>query len=131
MKVLRRLGWFGVGAVLGTILVVFFFGDRDMEWSYLPTDRVLTDISRKHWFFNEEVTAQNECMHADSAFYAKVFSESEVDFSFNERGTTQACKDYKLLFTNEQGVHTFIVKNCNDTTATVTNWVFPEGVTCE
>lgn len=66
MKFLRRLLWYGIGLGLGVLLVYAVFGDREMECSYFPNDRVLTELHRK------------PTRGADSAVWSQVGSDSTV-----------------------------------------------------
>lgn len=132
MKYLRRVWWYLLGVGIGTILVMFMFGDREIGCSYFPNDRVLSDLSEKELLFTEQTQCISDCIQeqGDSSFYFKVLSNSDVDFSYNERGTDSDCNNYKLDFTDERGTFTLIFKNCKDSTATVKDIVLPEGVSC-
>lgn len=106
------------------------FGDRDLQCSYFPNDRVLADIRKKEISYSGQVECVNTCMSADTLFYANVFNNSEVDFGYSSRGVSEGCKNYKLDYTDDRGTHTFIVMNC-DSTAVVKSWTLPEGVSCD
>lgn len=130
MAFLRRMGWFLVGVGLGTLLVIFMFGDREFQCSYFPNDRVLADLQKKELLFSTAVDCQNTCLSADSTFYSGVLNNSNVDFDFNKRGTDNTCNTYKLDYEGDNGLHSFYIKNC-DSTATVMRWTLPEGVSCD
>lgn len=133
MKYLRRVGWYLVGVAIGTVLVMFMFGDREIGCSYFPNDRVLSDLSEKRLLFTDETQCITDCIEAkgDSSFFFKVFTASDVDFSYNERGTDNQCNRYKLNYSDERGDFTLIVKSCKDTTATIHQIILPEGLDCE
>lgn len=129
MALLKRIGWYLVGVTMGTVLVVFFFGDRDIQCSYFPNDRVLADLRKKELQFSESILCKNDCMKADSAFYAGVLNNAKVDFSYNHRGTNGSCNTYKLDYTLSEETHVFYIQNC-DSIATVKGWELPEGKDC-
>lgn len=133
MKFVRRAVLFLIGVTMGTILVMYMFGDREIGCSYFPNDRVLSDLSEKQLLFTDQTQCISDCIEAsgDSAFYSKVLTASDVDFSFNERGTDKNCNNYKLDFTDDRGTFTLIFKNCKDSTATIKEIVLPEGIDCD
>lgn len=131
MALLRRFGWFLVGVTIGTILVVFFFGDRDIQCSYFPNDRLLADLRKKEVVFSGEVRCQNECAGVDTGFYNVVFRNADVDFGYNQRGTDHECNEYKLDYEDERGGHIFFVENCQDSTVRVVHWEMPANIPCD
>ncbi len=133
MKLLRRIGWYLVGVAIGTILVLFIFGDREIGCSYFPTDRVLSDLSKKELKFSEKAECVHACIQAngDSTFVNRLLSASEIDFSYNKRGTDRNCNTYKLELEEPTGLYTVYIQNCKDTTATVGRIELPEGVNCD
>lgn len=119
-----------VGVILGTILVIFFFGDREIKCSYFPNDRVLADLQKKELLFSSEVDCLNECLGADTTFYFHVLRGSVVDFDHNQRGTDNQCTEYKMSFTDTAGEHLFYIENC-DSTATVRRWEPASSENCD
>ncbi|NVK26747.1 MAG: hypothetical protein HWE14_01820 [Flavobacteriia bacterium] len=133
MKLLKRFGWYLGGVVLGTILVLFIFGDREIACTYFPNDRVLGDLQKKELRFSESVKCINECIgaDADTSFYFNVLHASKVDFSYNERGTDSDCNDYKLIYSEDGLAYTLYVKNCKDSTATFHKIDLPNSIECD
>lgn len=75
MKFQRKIVFFGLGVVLGTVLVFWIFGERDdIQCTYFPNDRVLYDLRLKTWEWPEGRTP------ADTSFTWAVRNRSEVDW---------------------------------------------------
>lgn len=112
MKFVRRLVYYLIGVGLGIIMVYFLFGDRDLQCSYFPNDRVLSDFRKKELRFAEQVNCLNTCWDLDSAFYASALRDSDIDFSF-EYPETDTCRSYLLEMNWREKHHQLIVMNCD------------------
>lgn len=88
MKLLRRILWYGLGVGLGVLLVGALFSDRDLECSYFPNDRVLTELHRK------PVRGADSSVWAgfgaDSSLLQAFLTLGEVDFSDSRTRTRHA-----------------------------------------
>lgn len=106
---LRKFLLFGFGLGLGTLMVYFFFGDRDIECSYFPNDRVLYDLRKK------EIQIKQNLDPADTIGLRDALERGQVDF---EKSSAQAegCKQYYLGL--EDRARFFVIENC-DSVATV------------
>lgn len=130
MKFLKRFGWYLLGVGIGVFLLMFVFGDRELQCSYFPNDRVLADLQKKELKYSSDVACIREFLltEVDSLFFQEAIATSQVDFSYNQRGTDHTCVEYKLDYQRSEGMYTVFVNNCNDSTATFMEVVLPEGV---
>lgn len=78
---LKRIGYYLVGVVLGSLLVMVFFGDRDLQCSYFPNDRVLSDLRKKEITFSPTAKCKWDCAELDSLAFDYILNNGEVDFS--------------------------------------------------
>jgi hypothetical protein len=116
MKVyLRRFFYFGIGVFLGTLVVMALFGDRDIQCSYFPNDRVLNDLRKKEVRFAPYARCLMECYDFPDSNVANVFREAKVDFKKSEAREDKVCKKYPLLWTeDEDKIWHILINNCED-----------------
>ena len=88
MKLLRRSLWYSLGLGLGVLLVGALFSDRDLECSYFPNDRVLTELHRKPVRGADSSVWAG--LGADSSLLQAFLTLGEVDFSDSRTRTRHA-----------------------------------------
>ncbi len=88
MKLLRRILWYSLGLGLGVLLVGALFSDRDLECSYFPNDRVLTELHRKPVRGADSSVWAG--LGADSSLLQAFLTLGEVDFSDSRTRTRHA-----------------------------------------
>lgn len=88
MKLLRRILWYSLGVGLGVLLVGALFSDRDLECSYFPNDRVLTELNRKPVRGADSSVWAG--LGADSSLLQAFLTLGEVDFSDSRTRTRHA-----------------------------------------
>jgi hypothetical protein len=88
VKLLRRILWYGLGVGLGVLLVGALFSDRDLECSYFPNDRVLTELHRKPVRGADSSVWAG--LGADSSLLQAFLTLGEVDFSDSRTRTRHA-----------------------------------------
>ncbi|MCE2816011.1 MAG: hypothetical protein LW601_02370 [Cryomorphaceae bacterium] len=88
MKLLRRILWYSLGVGLGVLLVGALFSDRDLECSYFPNDRVLTELHRKPVRGADSSVWAG--LGADSSLLQAFLTLGEVDFSDSRTRTRHA-----------------------------------------
>ncbi|MDZ7848675.1 MAG: DUF4258 domain-containing protein [Owenweeksia sp.] len=80
MKFIRKLMYFLLGTGLGVLLVIFIFGDRDIECSYFPNDRVLYDLRKKEMRISGQARQMMDERQLDTAQISMMLLGGEVDF---------------------------------------------------
>ncbi|WP_417611361.1 hypothetical protein [Owenweeksia hongkongensis] len=94
MKFLKKALFYLLGVGLGTMVVVFMFGDRDdIQCTYFPNDRVLYDIRGKQMVIPADIQRQLDESSLDSADIRDMLTGGKVDFEKTDRGM-DSCKTY-------------------------------------
>lgn len=82
MNFWQRFSWYALGLGLGTVLVIFFFSDRDFQCTYLPNNRVLVDMHDQGTHFVADPARglwEQQCA-GDSAMLEAFLMRGEIDF---------------------------------------------------
>ncbi|GAB5556605.1 MAG: hypothetical protein SchgKO_08180 [Schleiferiaceae bacterium] len=120
MALLKRLGYYSIGLVLGSIMVWVFFGDRDIQCSYFPNDRVLSDLRKKEISFSENSQCLWDCYQLDSTAYHHILNNATIDFGKSQTRDT-AAKVYYLETGNFSPAFAIEIEN-RDSTAEVVSF---------
>jgi len=87
-------------------MVYFIFGDRDIQCSYFPNDRVLSDLRKSIVRFNADTSGLSQALE-----YGKVnFGNSTI----NEND----CNVYQLELESKNKI--FFIENCDSSATLVT-----------
>ncbi|MGB0177691.1 MAG: hypothetical protein ACPF9D_11030 [Owenweeksia sp.] len=124
MPIWRKILYYLIGVSLGIFIVSFLFGNRELQCSYFPNDRVLYDLRKKDRVVPEEVLAQLKVNDMDTSDIRLLFLNGDVDFKKSKTGDEDSChiywidsdKEHKRPFSAE-------VQNC-DSTATILEVIF-------
>ncbi len=104
MKFLKKALFYLLGVGLGTMVVVFMFGDRDdIQCTYFPNDRVLYDIRGKQMVIPADIQRQLDESSLDSADIQDMLTGGKVDFEKTDRGM-DSCKTYWIDLNREDGL---------------------------
>lgn len=108
----KRLGYYLIGVVLGLMMVMGIFGNRDISCNYSPNARVLSHLNRMHLQWNAENLEMLAGIQRDTAFLRTFFKGGDVDF--NRSVTRDApCKTFVIEHPTEPFVA--VVENCDST----------------
>lgn len=103
---------------MGILIVVFLFGDRDIQCSYFPNDRVLYDLRAKEIKYLPETEAQMVRNNIDTSEISAILMMGNVDFSRSDT-ENDSCNMYWIDFKpKESRKISAQFRNC-DSTATV------------
>lgn len=125
---LKRIGYYLVGVVLGSLLVMVFFGDRDIQCSYFPNDRVLSDLRKKEISFSNTAQCQWDCAALDSSAYDYILNNGEVNFSKSQTKDGKQ-KAYYIESVKFEKQFSVMVENF-DSTATIVEVITNENCDC-
>ena len=99
-------------------MVIFLFGDRDIQCSYFPNDRVLNDLSKKEMKVSDGAQRQMDAAALDTSDINMMLLTGDVDFSKGNR-EKDSCKTYWIdLKRKEKTSFSALFENC-DSTVTV------------
>lgn len=85
-------------------MVMFIFGDRDIQCSYFPNDRVLYDIR------NKDLKVDGGLSLDDTLGLQGALHRASVNFKRSAIGE-DSCNTYYLEF--EEMAKTFVIENCD------------------
>ena len=71
--VVRRFFLYLIGVGLGVIVSIFFFGDRNIEFSYLPNARTLKHLRGQAFQFSEKALCQLNCISMTESSFEQIF----------------------------------------------------------
>ncbi|MCC5915840.1 MAG: hypothetical protein JJU02_00795 [Cryomorphaceae bacterium] len=113
---IRRFFYFGIGVFLGSLVVMALFGDRDIQCSYFPNDRVLYDMRKKELVVVPYARCIMECVQFPDSNFVQILKESRVNFSQSEAQADKPCKKYLLHWTDaDKSEWDILTLKCEDT----------------
>lgn len=115
----RRFFLYLIGVGLGVIVSIFFFGDRDIEFSYLPNSRTLKHLRGQAFEFSEKALCQLNCISMTESSFEQIFYDTDLDVDFGGSDVGGKCRTY-LIEVNGQKFSKFNVDDC-DSTSTLLN----------
>ena len=111
MSFLKRLGYYLGGFSAGLIFLAFFFNGKRTQCNYGPEARVLNDLSKKEWRFDQGI---NPIILLDSLTINALINYADVDFG-NSKTAIDSCKVYQIETELELKKYALRVKNCKKT----------------
>ena len=115
----RRFFLYLIGVGLGVIVSIFFFGDRNIEFSYLPNARTLKHLRGQAFQFSEKALCQLNCISMTESSFEQVFYDTDLDVDFTGSDVGGKCRTYLIEVTGEK-FSKFKVDDC-DSTSTLLN----------
>ena len=115
----RRFFLYLIGVGLGVIVSIFFFGDRDIEFSYLPNARTLKHLRGQAFQFSEKALCQLDCISMTESSFEHMFYDADLDVDFGGSDVGGKCRTY-LIEVAGQKFSKFNVDDC-DSTSTLLN----------
>ena len=115
----RRFFLYLIGVGLGVIVSIFFFGDRDIEFSYLPNARTLKHLRGQAFQFSEKALCQLNCISMTESSFEQMFYDTDLDVDFGGSDVGGKCRTY-LIEVAGQKFSKFNVDDC-DSTSTLLN----------
>jgi len=117
--VVRRFFLYLIGVGLGVIVSIFFFGDRDIEFSYLPNARTLKHLRGQAFQFSEKALCQLNCISMTESSFELIFYDTDLDVDFGGSDVGGKCRTYLIEVTGQK-FSKFNVDDC-DSTSTLLN----------
>ena len=115
----RRFFLYIIGVGLGIIVSIYFFGDRDIEFSYLPNARTLKHLRGQAFQFSEKALCQLDCISMTESSFEQLFYDTDLDVDFGGSDVGGKCRTY-LIEVAGQKFSKFNVDDC-DSTSTLLN----------
>jgi hypothetical protein len=104
MSFLKRLYYFLFGTTIGIIILIFILDKKESTFNYTPNKRVLNDIYKKEWVFNNKNESIIKSKEGFLNIYDVNFSKSNVKLD--------SCKIYIIEADIKSNLSTFKIENC-------------------
>lgn len=98
---------------------MLFFGDRDVDFSYLPNARTVKHLRAQDLQFSEQAKCQLNCLGLTQSSFEKIFKDSDLDVDFGESDVKGQCKTYHIEVQDSK-FSSFNVGDC-DSLSTILN----------
>ncbi len=108
----RRIFLYLVGVGLGIVASMMFFGDRDIDFSYLPNARTVKHLRSQDFSISEKAMCQLTCLGLNASSLKKVFMDGDLDVDFGSSDVDGMCKTYRIEV-EDQSYTSFILDNCD------------------
>tara|TARA_A100001015_G_scaffold305117_1_gene397346 strand:- start:1079 stop:1459 length:381 start_codon:yes stop_codon:yes gene_type:complete len=112
--VLRRFFLYLIGVGFGVIVSIFFFGDRDIEFSYLPNARTLKHLRGQSFQFSEMALCQLDCINMSQSSFEQIFYDTDLDVDFGGSDVSANCSRYLIEVTGQK-FSKFNINDCDST----------------
>ena len=109
---LRRILLYLVGVGLGIVASMFFFGDRDLDFSYLPNARTVKHLRNQNFSISEKAMCQLNCLGLNASSLEKVFKDGDLDVDFTTSDVDGMCRTYRIEV-EKQSYTSFTVDDCD------------------
>jgi hypothetical protein len=124
--VLRRFFFYLIGIGFGIVASMLFFGDRDIDFSYLPNARTVKHLRAQELQFSEKAKCQLNCLGLTESSFERIFKDSDLDVDFGASDVKGQCRTY-LIEVDDAKFSNFNVDDC-DSLSTILN---VEALNCE
>ena len=123
---LRRFFFYLIGVGFGIVVSILFFGDRDIDLSYLPNARTVKHLRAQDLQFSEKAKCQLNCLGLPQSSFEKIFQDSALDVDFGASDVKGQCRTY-LIEVQDAKFSNFNVDDC-DSLSTILNL---EALNCD
>ena len=123
---LRRFFFYLIGIGFGIVASMLFFGDRDIDFSYLPNARTVKHLRAQELQFSEKAKCQLNCLGLTESSFERIFKDSDLDVDFGASDVKGQCRTY-LIEVDDAKFSNFNVDDC-DSLSTILN---VEALNCE
>jgi len=124
--VLRRFFFYLIGIGFGIVASMLFFGDRDIDFSYLPNARTVKHLRAQELQFSEKAKCQLNCLGLTESSFERIFKDADLDVDFGASDVKGQCRTY-LIEVEDAKFSNFNVDDC-DSLSTILN---VESLNCE
>lgn len=123
---LRRFFFYLIGIGFGIVASMLFFGDRDIDFSYLPNARTVKHLRAQELQFSEKAKCQLNCLGLTESSFERIFKDADLDVDFGSSDVKGQCRTY-LIGVEDAKFSNFNVDDC-DSLSTILN---VEALNCE
>ncbi len=114
MRFWKKLSYYLGGVGIGLILVMFIFGDRNIQCSYFPNDRVLYNLKKKELIVPATTENQMRKLNLYTADINQMLLNGKVHFEESDT-KKDSCKTYWISFqSKDKKRFKALVENCTN-----------------
>ncbi|MCP9200663.1 hypothetical protein MKO06_12145 [Gramella sp. GC03-9] len=124
MKLIHRLGYYGLGLFFGIVILIFFLSGKKTSCDYSPNARVLKNIRTKKQSFSENSLEFFRINQLDTSLVSRALEDGDVDFSKSETDR-EPCNIYYITGSFQPSIE-LEVENC-DSIATIKSVQLKKG----
>lgn len=117
MKLIHRLGYYGLGLFFGIVILIFFLGGKKVSCDYSPNARVLKNIKTKNRNFSKSSLFFFQKNNLDTNLVSDILEHGDVDFGKSNTGA-EPCSIYFITGQKESEIIELEIENC-DSLATI------------
>jgi len=107
-----RFTLYGIGFVIGIIIVFFFLGGKNASCNWMPNERILNIIRQKNISFSEEVNYKLGTSSTDSLDIMQILKNGDIDFS-KSQVENNPCRNYWIEGIQQQKALVITVEICD------------------
>jgi hypothetical protein len=109
----KRIGFYGIGFIMGITMLVFFLNGKNAGCEYFPNARILKLIRNKPLHFSKDTQNAMKTLEIDTITINKILLNGTIDFS-KSKIRIKPCRFYLIEgVANAKNVVIYI-KNCKD-----------------
>ena len=109
---LRRILLYLVGVGLGVVASMMFFGDRDIDFSYLPNARTVKHLRNQNFSISQKAMCQLNCLGLNASSFEKVFKDGDLEVDFGSSYVDGMCRTYAIEV-EDQSYTSFRLDDCD------------------
>ncbi len=91
---LRRIFFYLIGIGFGVVASMLFFGDRDIDFSYLPNARTIKHLRNQKFRISDKALCQLICLGLNESSFEKIFNDADLDVDFGASDVDGQCRTY-------------------------------------
>lgn len=122
MKLIHRLGYYGLGFFFGVVILIFFLGGKRASCDYSPTARVLKDIRTKKHEYSQNSLEFFRNNQIDTSVVSLILKDGDVDFG-KSHTQTEPCKTYFIKGSEEFKMLELEIENCDSIARIKQGWI--------
>tara|TARA_B100001093_G_C26834609_1_gene1017767 strand:+ start:392 stop:733 length:342 start_codon:yes stop_codon:yes gene_type:complete len=110
---------------MGIIVSLFFFGDREIDFSYLPNARTLKYLRNQNFSILPSLKCHLDCVGMDFNDFKQLFNEANLQVDFQASEIQRRCPKY-FIKVEDQSFSSFVISDCDS----LSTLISIEGVYC-
>ena len=115
---LRRFFIYLIGVSLGVMISLFFFGNREIDFSYFPNARTLKHLRNQNFVISSSAKCHLDSLGINTDRFKELFQKTSLDVDFGASDIQRLCPTY-LIEVENQNFSSFIISDCDSLTTLI------------